>query len=203
MYISLFMCCVFLICLLNYNNKKIDTLSIDNSNSLKGIMAICVVLHHLSQQTHSILIFLDFGAIAVGCFFFISGYGLYTSYEKKGKAYLMDFPQKRFKKLIIPFILVICLYQLWLFVLNVSKGISFDDLSVGHVNAILPYSWYIFVIIIFYFTFYFAFKVANSKRGGGNFVLAGCNNANIHFLLSKIWWLLVYVFTFVSYGFIL
>lgn len=32
-------------------NSKIHSISRDSSNSLKGIMAIAVILHHLSQRT--------------------------------------------------------------------------------------------------------------------------------------------------------
>ena len=56
--------------------------------------------------------FEDFSIIAVGCFFFISGYGLISSYETKGKAYLTGFPLKRWRKLVIPFLFVIVLFQL-------------------------------------------------------------------------------------------
>lgn len=86
------MCCIFIICIFFQRKSKIiNTISIDNSNCIKGIMAICVVLHHLSGRTNLTGMFSDFGAIAVGCFFFISGYGLYTSYTKKGLAYFIGY----------------------------------------------------------------------------------------------------------------
>lgn len=66
MYISLFMCCIFIICIFFQRKSKIiNTISIDNSNCIKGIMAICVVLHHLSGRTNLTGMFSDFGAICL------------------------------------------------------------------------------------------------------------------------------------------
>ena len=165
MYISLFMCCIFIICIFFQRKSKIiNTISIDNSNCIKGIMAICVVLHHLSGRTNLTGMFSDFGAIAVGCFFFISGYGLYTSYTKKGLAYFIGYPWNRFKKLIIPFIFCILLYQVIKFIF--LKKLIFESILRGNVDWILPYSWYIFIAIIFYFVFYLTFKYSKKSFTG-------------------------------------
>lgn len=144
-------------------NSKTHDISIDTCNCLKGLIAISVVLHHISQGRDIFILkelFRPFGSVAVGCFFFISGYGLYASYSKK-KSYLDGFLLKRFRKLIVPFLFVILLYQL----INQEsyKGI-FSGLIVGNPDYILPYSWYIFCAILFYFAFYCIFKYISGEK---------------------------------------
>lgn len=166
--IIIFLFCFLLYVIFTYNktkNKLIHAISIDSCNCLKGLMAISIVLHHLSQKTDIFILkelFGSFGFVCVGCFFFISGYGLYTSYLIKGQSYLEGYFFKRFRKLIIPFLFVILLYQL----VNIgSYKHILDGLAVGSVIYILPYSWYVFCAILFYFTFYYIFKyIADEKN---------------------------------------
>ena len=158
---------VIFVVLLLWSRKKqlyVHSISIDSSNCLKGIMAITVVLHHLSQSApdfHILSPFRSFGSIAVGYFFFISGYGLMSSYQAKGRRYLTGFVEKRIYKLIVPFVFAIILFQ-------VLRGFqNFDllgDLKTGHVDGVLPHSWYIFCAMLFYFIFYLAFRISFSMK---------------------------------------
>lgn len=139
-------------------------ISIDSCNCLKGLIAISVVLHHIAQSRDVFILkelFGSLGSVAVGCFFFISGYGLYASYSMKKQSYLDGFILKRFRKLIVPFIFVILLYQL---VNQGSYEKIFSGLVVGNPDYLLPYSWYIFCAILFYFAFYCIFRhILNEK----------------------------------------
>lgn len=139
-------------------------ISIDSCNCLKGLIAISVVLHHIAQSRDVFILkelFGPLGSVAVGCFFFISGYGLYASYSIKKQSYLDGFILKRFRKLMVPFIFVILLYQL---VNQGSYEKIFSGLVVGNSDYLLPYSWYIFCAILFYYAFYFIFKyILNEK----------------------------------------
>lgn len=188
---------VYFLCNKNIRNNKIHSISIDSSNCLKGIMAIVVMLCHLAQATDFYLMqffFYDIGSVAVGCFFFISGYGLISSYETKGKAYLTGFPLKRWRKLIVPFLFVVILFQL------IYQKIP-DILSCfsnGDVNRILPFSWYIFCAILFYFVFYLVFKYNQSERKGivwmciFTCVLYGILKYIIHY--PDYWWNALFLF---------
>ena len=69
----------------------------NQSISIKGLFAIVVLLHHTYQQMNicKVLSPVDYfirslGCLAVGVFFFISGYGLYRSMiaNKTGLSYL-------------------------------------------------------------------------------------------------------------------
>lgn len=73
----------------NVNNAMLDVRDIfskGQSLSIKGLFALIVLLHHTYQQMNICqnLPFVDYflrslGYLAVGIFFFISGYGLYKS----------------------------------------------------------------------------------------------------------------------------
>ena len=75
--------------------------NVDRTLSLRGILVLLIVLHHLSGVTSfpglspsfRMLVsqFTFFGGGAVSMFFFISGYGLMASLHKKGKIYLDSF----------------------------------------------------------------------------------------------------------------
>ena len=67
-----------------------ECLQKQNSNLIKGLMAVLVVAHHLYQYSHVIdtpimsYIFASLGYLAVAVFFFYSGYGLMESYKNRG-----------------------------------------------------------------------------------------------------------------------
>lgn len=87
-------------------------LSSERSRCLKGIFAICVLIHHLYQ--HSGLFYNTafggvlqaFGYLSVACFFFLSGYGLYASYQIKGVIYIDTFMKRK----IVPYYKVLCMF---------------------------------------------------------------------------------------------
>lgn len=67
-----------------------DYLSKENTKALKGIFAVFVLWHHLYQYSALItgtvigIVFQAMGYLSVGMFFFLSGYGLTTSYRNRG-----------------------------------------------------------------------------------------------------------------------
>lgn len=97
------------------------------------------------------------GGVGVAVFFFFSGYGLLHNYIEKGRSYLSDFPSKRIIKVIFPFIGAIIIFQIFrmLFVDNSYPGRITD----GEVNSILPFSWYVFVVLVLYVFFYLSFII--------------------------------------------
>ena len=90
-------------------NSNNDVLDKYNSNKIKGLLAILIIMHHLSIYIKDVILFkilTIIGIIAVSAFFFYSGYGLMTSYLKK-ESYLKDFLNKRIMKIVIPYIIAI------------------------------------------------------------------------------------------------
>ena len=82
-------------------------LSLETTNCLKGIFAIIVVIHHLYQRTDIInnsvlgVLFQSLGCLSVSIFFFLSGYGIAASIQRKGNSYLASFASKRILPLYI------------------------------------------------------------------------------------------------------
>ena len=85
-----------------------DFTSLEIMKSLRGLAAIGVIFHHISQedifQKNQVLSpFVNAGAIFVSIFFFCSGYGLLKSFDSK-ENYLKGFIKNRLvKTLVLPF----------------------------------------------------------------------------------------------------
>lgn len=107
---------------------------------LKGILAMLIVLHHISRRRELwcpedtswyVYIFdqlITLSPVFVGMFFFISGYGVMTSFNRTQGEYIKTFLIKRFSKVLIPWLTlsVICLLiiKLWLNpCFNIQEGI--------------------------------------------------------------------------------
>ena len=109
-----------------------------NSNKIKGLLALLIIIHHLSiyiKDTILLKVFTIVGVIAVSAFFFYSGYGLMTSYLKK-ENYLKDFWNKRIMKIVIPYIIAptpICIK-----VPNTFTGNPFEHILITTNIAIDP-----------------------------------------------------------------
>lgn len=70
---------------------KSEPLNKSNTLTIRGIVIICVILHHITQyfNVYGIMaqLFLHTGYIFVGIFFALSGYGNYLSYSKNKIGY--------------------------------------------------------------------------------------------------------------------
>lgn len=146
--------------------NKFDT---HNTHSLRGILAILIICCHFGQTTPQwpfIASWEWFGGPVVGCFFFLSGYGLAISYKTKGQTYITSFLQKRFYKLLPPFIIMTI--AAWLFkhyYLQIPTYNLFQDWIHGFPP--LNTSWYIYALILFYFIFYLGAKISRSPYKTG------------------------------------
>lgn len=141
-----------------------------SSNCLKGIFAICVLIHHLYQGSgllHDTVIggvLQAFGYLSVACFFFLSGYGLYASYQIKGRYYIKTFCRKK----IIPFYEVMCLFIAIYFLANTIYGqnisiwVLIKYLTFG--GTIIGNGWYLQVQLVLYLLFYITFRYAKEDR---------------------------------------
>ena len=143
-----------------YKNEGI--LSKNQTIILKGIMAICIVLHHLIVHYNSSFYFLKpfkyIGFICVGLFFFISGYGLTVSMYTK-KDYFKKF-ENRLNKVIIPFIIAIIIYTLYNIILFYNTGYKCDQ----NIFFIVQNCWYVYEIIMLYILFFILYKNVNFKK---------------------------------------
>lgn len=162
--------CIYIILLITLYKKRnlkrpLKSFSIENTKLLKGLLAISVILHHFSRSIEKDMLnplnlFTDVGVIMVGGFLFISGYGLIDSYQKNKAFYLHSFLQRRLKKIIVPFFISIIIFQILQYSLTSQINILTicNDLSKGETTHLLPNSWYIFMIIYIYISYYLIMK---------------------------------------------
>lgn len=155
----LFIVCILALYVISFFSADVISISKDKTVTLKAIMAILIVLHHLSLQGISFLeAFYSWGAPIVSIFLFISGYGLMKSLSLKGSVYLSDFVKHRIVKgIVIPFFIAWGIYRIVNIdgLPNIFKAL--EELVYNGVT-ILPHSWFVFAILYFYVSFYISHK---------------------------------------------
>jgi peptidoglycan/LPS O-acetylase OafA/YrhL len=162
---------IWLLCLFPFDIKWDgyfeQYLSKERTNVLKGISATVIMFLHIGNSTEGGILISAFalvGYVAVGIFFFISGYGLMKNYMMKGTAYLSNFLSKRLLPIIIPYAIVNFIYLLYQFV---DEGlISVKGFLVSFINGdpMVRFSWYVIAILFFYIAFYISFKFVKTTK---------------------------------------
>ncbi len=144
---------------------NVDYLSNKSTKSLKGLLALFIIFHHVSQKITTGENFSNFeymGRYIVALFFFLSGYGLYFQYSNDA-TYMENFLRKRLTRIFIPFFVFIVIYVIYRAslgeVVNVDFFLSFWR---DHSNIIYN-GWFINSIIVLYVIFYVSFKKKDSK----------------------------------------
>lgn len=134
-----------------------DYLSLETCKSYRGICALLVVYSHLAlvitSNSVELKLFGHVGWMAVSIFFFLSGYGLLKQYMQN-RAYRFQFLQKRLPRILFPFLLVTFLY---IVVCSCTgKTYSWQEVVLSFLTGfpLLPFAWYIVVILFFYVCFY-------------------------------------------------
>lgn len=152
-----------------------DSTSLEVTKCLRGLAAIGVILHHISQQgtfqraggkghPGELSTFVNAGFLFVAVFFFCSGFGLIKSLNKK-ENYLDGFLKKRvWKAILIPFYVNVVLYAIY----HICVGDKFvpaqwvtNFLGLTLMNG---YAWYPVVLTILYVAFYFIFKNIKNRK---------------------------------------
>lgn len=155
--------CLFNIKYSKGNNYFEDYLSKEDTLMLKGIFSIVIILHHLSQRFEPLpRLYSKFefaGPWAVMFFFFISAYGVMSSWINK-KDYDKGFLINRYKKIIPIYLIATLIY--WL--VNILLDVHYSLKDIFHLtfvegSPIVLHSWYIIVILVFYLIFYIQMKV--------------------------------------------
>lgn len=137
-----------------------NRISFNTANTLKGVTAIAVIIHHISQITKDLnLLYLFFyiGNITVGIFFFLSGYGLAIQLSKN-KNYLNGFWKNRIHRLIIPFIVTNIIFIFAAYYHGANYSLLDIVFYIVGIKLIDPFAWYIPVIFWLYFSFWISFK---------------------------------------------
>ena len=141
--------------------SNVDYLEKNSTNGLKGLLAIGIVLHHLSQWISSGETFSNFqymGTYIVSIFFFLSGYGLYIQTKVKPD-YLTNFFRKRLLKILIPFVFISGIYLIYrmAYLKEIINLNFFYNLFLKN-TTIIYNGWFVNIIILTYIFFYISFK---------------------------------------------
>lgn len=144
-----------------------DSMSVENSKSIKGIIAVLIILHHISSivpDAKVLAIMKYVGYLLVGIFFLYSGYGLMKSFQTK-ENYLDSFISRRIPTILIPFFLINSIYVL---VLAIFYGRAYTVVQIIKyilgVELINSYAWYTVMILVYYLAFYCFFKFFKQKK---------------------------------------
>lgn len=138
-----------------------ELVSVESGRSLRGMLAIIVVLHHIAPYTGRGPIlngFMQMSAWPVAFFFFLSGYGLQKQYISKGESYQNGFLKKRLPAVVIPYI--VFTLALWVFYATGGKLYSLQNMFSGIKNGdtFVPHAWYLITLFFFYFFFWVMMK---------------------------------------------
>ena len=141
-----------------------ECLSKQTSSCIKGIMAVCVLLHHIYLVSNVIyflplrMLFQCFGYLADAVFLFLSGYGLMLSYIIKSDEYIKSFVKKRILSIYIFYIFMVVTYFTWdkVIGINISYVRVFQSLLFG--DTIVVYGWFLQAIILLYLAFFVIYK---------------------------------------------
>lgn len=162
----------------NENGKRVlhgDSMSLEVTKGLRGIAAVGVILHHISQEAAfqqangwgkpgELFMFVNAGYLFVSIFFFCSGFGLIKSLNTK-ENYFDGFIKKRIvKTLLIPFYVNVILYAVFHLVCG-------DKLAPGRwicnflgLTLMNDYAWFPIVLTILYLAFYFIFRYVKNRN---------------------------------------
>lgn len=159
-----------------------DGLSMDDSNSLRGMLSVFIVLHHLAILTgagYSAYFVKRIGHLIVAAFLAMSGYGILYSYRSSGCS-VKGFWQKRLFRLIIPYLVISVVYAFVRSALGEEVTVSSFFLSFVNGKTMVKYSWYIIATLVFYAMFWLSAKLIKE---------------NIPLLIMTVWLLAtVYIF---------
>ena len=148
-----------------------ESWSLTQSNALRGVAALMIILHHMVQsitrygdiKKGPVTEWNSFGILFTSIFFFFSGFGLYKSYKTK-ENYLEGFLTKRLPKIILPFLVTNIIYLLTVSIDRISE-VRHIFTSIFGFTLINTNAWFIVVLIILYVTFYFCFKKSKTESG--------------------------------------
>lgn len=126
---------------------------------LKAVLVLIIVLGHISYYLDGPVFqaFHQLGAPAVAFFFFISGFGLFRSWQMKGPSYLRGFFRSRILRILLPALILLLIHLL-------LCGSGGKDLSgmleqlVKYGVTVPPQFWFLFVILFDYLLFWCTFR---------------------------------------------
>ena len=142
-----------------------DYISRDNSNVIKGVFVILILLSHakgyitlggmyddpyLSMQKH-------LNQMVVAMFLFYSGYGMMEQIKKRDFEYIKSIPKKRFPNLLLNFDLAVMLFLILRLFMGKTITVKSVLLSLVAWTSVGNSTWYIFITLALYILICIAF----------------------------------------------
>lgn len=149
-------------------------MSIAPCRSVRGFMAMFVILHHLSQQTecgYLMQMFRLFGNLPVSVFFFLSGYGLMKKHLQSEK-FCREILRRKLPLLLLPLLiaLLICyILKQVTFSMQISPMFMMQQLING--DPILVIYWYMLLIPVLYLAFSLSSRFFPKQRSAPVFCM--------------------------------
>lgn len=169
MFVSIFIYSVIIMIVLlpNKRIKDDNSLSKQSTLTIKGILAIGIFFHHISQglQNNNYITnhFIFFGNLFVGGFLFISGYGLFKSYYLQ-KDYLKYFLKNRLLSILIPYFNISLVMYIYNYMIGIKTELPVFIKSFINFKPYVTLYWYVYLIVILYITYYFFMLIIKNKR---------------------------------------
>lgn len=149
---------------IKFSLNERNSLSLQNSTYLRGLLCILVFLNHFSgwfeNQGIIFYVFSHLGSFVVGAFFFLSGFGLMKAYSGELKN---TFLIKRFIKIFIPYWICELLYSVISACFNIplQVDVNFKNIALASIrmSELVENSWYVAASAILYIAFFVCKKV--------------------------------------------
>lgn len=184
-----------------------DYLSVDKTNSIKGLFIILVFFSHISGYLSLSEIFINriyfifnygiMGQGIVAVFFFYSGYAMMLSGVKKGREYVKTIPCKRVLRVLLHFDIAVLIFLLVQTALGERFSLSQILLSFICIKSLGNSNWYIFAILIMYLITFISFLIGkkNQKRVlAVSFILTLAYCLIISRFMNSIWYDTVFLY---------
>lgn len=175
----LFVVVILLLCIKAYPAKNVSYLyeKKNLTTFVKYIAAVGVIISHLTEfhpVGRFLLLECACGWVAVGVFFFFSGYGLMHGFICYGKSYFNSFLSKRLNRICIPLGSAYLLYLSVYILINHSDWKEVLSITVSQLftfDPFLPYSWFVSIIVVLYLFFYIVGRISREELFIKSFLL--------------------------------
>lgn len=134
-----------------FSSSKDKTFNIQRSKLLKAILPYGIILGHISAYNTNVFNVAIVGSFIVGVFFFISAYGLEC--KRQAENIKIGGLWNRFFKLLLPLVVPIIVYVDLLILRKYNAELIVTE-NLRNYQLILPFTWFIIVLAIFYAFFY-------------------------------------------------
>ena len=149
-----------------------DTISFDQGYALRGIAAILILFSHSINEYEcydsilsNLLLIPAFGTFGCSLFFFMSGYGMFHSLQKKRATLTSHYLFAHLKKILIPVAVVYVINSIVL-----PHTLAYNDITINHANILLlslPEGtdiWFVKIILFDYITTFLLFRLIKEPK---------------------------------------